>query len=223
CGRTLQKSAGTFYHRSRPGEPDSCVWRLSAKQRETIALNITRLNITMSPNCAGDYLEVRDGHYFKSPLLGRYCGDQIPPTLKSTGRRMWVNYATRNGGYNSFAASYEASCGGEFFGSGTIASPDYPDEYLPGKKCSWKITVKKEFIVVLEFKSFQLQDHKNCEYDYVAVYDGPTEASPLLGKYCGDRKPETIKSCDNTMYVKFVSDLSTQKAGFSATFVPEPP
>ncbi|CAG5115142.1 unnamed protein product, partial [Candidula unifasciata] len=120
------------------------------------------------------------------------------------------------------------SCGGEFFGSGTIASPDYPAEYLPGKKCSWKITVKKEFIVVLEFESFQvglqfylsnLQNHINCEYDYVAVYDGPTEASPLLGKYCGDRKPETIKSCDNTLYVKFVSDQSGQKAGFSATFV----
>ncbi|CAG5115141.1 unnamed protein product, partial [Candidula unifasciata] len=219
CGRTLQKSADTFYHRSNPGEPDSCVWRLSANQGETIALSITRLNIAVSANCAGDYLEVRDGHYFKSPLLGRFCGHQIPATLKSTGRRMWVNYATRNGGYNGFAASYKAACGGERFDSGTITTPNFPAEYLPGKKCSWKITAREGLIVVLRFTFFQLENHINCAYDYVAVYDGPTEAWPLLGKYCGYRKLKPIKSNGNTLYVKFVSDQLYQKAGFSATFV----
>ncbi|CAG5115143.1 unnamed protein product, partial [Candidula unifasciata] len=111
-------------------------------------------------------------------------------------------------------------CGGEFVDSGMITSPNYPAEYPPGKKCSWKITVKEEFIVVLRFKYFKVQKHRNCTYDYVAVYDGPTEASPLLGKHCGNRKPKPIKSSGNTMYVKFVSDESRQKVGFSASFVP---
>jgi len=65
----------------------------------------------------------------------------------------------------------------------------------------------------------QVENHDNCVYDYVEVRDGIESGSPLLGKYCGYRIPEDIRSSTNQLYVKFVSDGSVQKEGFAATFV----
>ena len=69
--------------------------------------------------------------------------------------------------------------------------------------------------------SFQVENHDNCVYDYLEVRDGHEDDSPLIGKgkYCGYRIPEDIKSTQNKLYVKFVSDGSVQKAGFAATFI----
>ena len=72
CGQTLQESSGTF---SAPVKSDSlaqqrCQWRISATHGEKIVLKVTELDILKSPNCETDYLEVRDGHWLKSSLLG---------------------------------------------------------------------------------------------------------------------------------------------------------
>ena len=66
---------------------------------------------------------------------------------------------------------------------------------------------------------FQVENHDNCVYDYLEVRDGHEDDSPLIGKYCGYKVPEDIRSSSNKLYVKFVSDGSVQKAGFAATFV----
>ena len=64
-----------------------------------------------------------------------------------------------------------------------------------------------------------MENHDNCVYDYLEVRDGHEDDSPLIGKYCGYKVPEDIRSSSNKLYVKFVSDGSVQKAGFAATFV----
>ena len=64
-----------------------------------------------------------------------------------------------------------------------------------------------------------MENHDNCVYDYLEMRDGHEDDSPLIGKYCGYKVPEDIRSSSNKLYVKFVSDGSVQKAGFAATFV----
>ena len=64
-----------------------------------------------------------------------------------------------------------------------------------------------------------MENHNNCVYDYLELRDGHEEDSPLIGKYCGYKIPDNIKSTYNKLYVKFVSDGSVQKAGFAATFM----
>lgn len=56
-------------------------------------------------------------------------------------------------------------------------------------------------------------------YDYLEIRDGHESTSPLLGRFCGYRNPEDIRSSGNKMTVKFVSDRSVQKAGFAADFI----
>lgn len=51
------------------------------------------------------------------------------------------------------------------------------------------------------------------------VFDGHSVDSPLLGRFCGYKTPNDIRSTGSHLLVKFVSDGSVQKAGFSAAFM----
>lgn len=65
----------------------------------------------------------------------------------------------------------------------------------------------------------QIESHDDCVYDYLEIRDGPDPTSKELGRFCGYKIPEDVKSSGNTLYVKFVSDGSVQKLGFAASFV----
>lgn len=59
----------------------------------------------------------------------------------------------------------------------------------------------------------------NCQYDYLAVYDGlSTDPSALIGRYCGSALPEGVRSVANSMTVVFKTDASITKGGFRALY-----
>ncbi|PIO32797.1 hypothetical protein AB205_0035460, partial [Aquarana catesbeiana] len=101
---------------------------------------------------------------------------------------------------------------------GQIQSPNYPDDYRPDKHCVWTISVLEGYVVGLAFQTFEFEPHDNCLYDHLQIRDGPSEDSPLIGQFCGYEKPDDIKSTSNTLWIKFYSDTSINKAGFSANF-----
>ncbi|XP_048459029.1 bone morphogenetic protein 1 isoform X2 [Rhincodon typus] len=226
CGETLQESSGNF---SSPGFPNGypsythCVWRISVTPGEKIVLNFTTMDLFKSRLCWYDYIEVRDGYWRKAPLLGRYCGDKLPEVLTSSDSRMWIEFrSSSNWVGKGFAAVYEAICGGEISKeAGQIQSPNYPDDYRPMKECVWKITMSEHYNVGLVFQAFEVERHDNCAYDYLEVRNGNNENSPLIGRFCGYDKPEDIKSTSNTLWMKFVSDGTVNKAGFAANFFKE--
>ncbi|KAM9295136.1 tolloid-like protein 1 isoform 1-T1 [Morus bassanus] len=226
CGETLQESTGNF---SSPGFPNGypsythCIWRISVTPGEKIVLNFTTMDLYKSSLCWYDYIEVRDGYWRKSPLLGRFCGDKLPEVLASSDSRMWIEFrSSSNWVGKGFAAIYEAICGGEIHkNEGQIQSPNYPDDYRPMKECVWKITVSENYNVGLTFQAFEIERHDNCAYDYLEIRDGMNENSPLIGHFCGYDKPEDIRSTSNTLWMKFVSDGTVNKAGFAANFFKE--
>ncbi|XP_043283629.1 tolloid-like protein 1 [Venturia canescens] len=231
CGRTFQENSGSFgspihLNNSPPPDGERCEWRITATHGERIVLNITSLDILKSDYCRSDYIEIRDGYWHKSKTLGRFCGSgKIHDAIVSTGSRMLVTYVTssRQGNHRGFTASYEAVCGGdvELDGVGHLESPNYPEEYQSSKECVWKLSVPHDYQVALKFQSFEIENHDNCVYDYVEVRDGHSPDSPLIGVYCGYKAPPDMRSTGNKLLVKFVSDGSVQKAGFSATFMKE--
>ncbi|CAF96612.1 unnamed protein product, partial [Tetraodon nigroviridis] len=115
-----------------------------------------------------------------------------------------------------------AICGGEITkDSGQIQSPNYPDDYRPSKECVWRIAVSEGYNVGLSFQAFEIERHDSCAYDYLEVRDGPLETSPLIGRFCGYDKPEDVRSTSHTLWMKFVSDGTVNKAGFAANFFKE--
>uniref|UniRef100_A0A1B6GTE4 Metalloendopeptidase n=2 Tax=Cicadellinae TaxID=33370 RepID=A0A1B6GTE4_9HEMI len=235
CGRTFQENSAVItspdYELQHSGLSEErhghrCEWRITATHGETIVLNITDLDILKSENCRTDYIEIRDGYWHKSPLLGRYCGSgRIYESIISAGSRMLITYITSGGSeHRGFKAVYEAVCGGreiQIDGEHSLESPNYPEDYEPNKECVWTLVAPPDYQVALKFQSFEVENHDNCVYDYVEVRDGPSLDSPLLGKYCGYKLPPDLHSTGNKLFVKFVSDSSVQKAGFSAVFMKE--
>lgn len=75
CGRTFQENSGSFGSPTHPNsspsvEGERCEWRITATHGERIVLNITSLDIYKSDYCKANYIEIRDGYWYKSPVLG---------------------------------------------------------------------------------------------------------------------------------------------------------
>lgn len=61
-------------------------------------------------NCPFDYLEVRNGAYGFSPLIGRYCGDRFPPVIAADSGSMWLLFKSDNTlQYRGFRAVHYAT------------------------------------------------------------------------------------------------------------------
>ncbi|GFV68270.1 bone morphogenetic protein 1 homolog [Trichonephila clavipes] len=122
--------------------------------------------------------------------------------------------------FNVIPCYPSAICGGDIVQEkGILHSPNYPEDYWSNKECTWRITVPENHQVALKFQSFEIENHDNCVYDYLEIRDGHESTSPLLGRFCGYKNPDDIRSTGNKMTVKFVSDRSVQKAGFAADFI----
>lgn len=58
-----------------------------------------------------------------------------------------------------------------------------------------------------------------CTTDYVEVLDGKPNTGESKGKFCGDGKPEDIRSSDRYMWVRFRTDpQNSDYEGFKATY-----
>lgn len=79
------------------------------------------------------------------------------------------------------------------------------------------IVAPPQYIIELRFASFDLEQDYECEYDYVAIYDGVVTNETnrtAIGKYCGSEKPPTLLSSTNQLTLFFKSDTSVNGQGF---------
>lgn len=66
------------------------------------------MNTEKSPDCITANIEIRDGYWHKSPLLGRFCGSGQYLNIVSTGSRMLITYTAKNPvDHTGFVAGYE--------------------------------------------------------------------------------------------------------------------
>ncbi|KAM3605223.1 uncharacterized protein V6R79_022465 [Siganus canaliculatus] len=112
-------------------------------------------------------------------------------------------------------------CGGniEIHTADYLTSPGYPGAYPQSQQCVWVITAPEagQKILINFNPHFDLED-RDCKYDYVEVYNGGDELSPMLGKFCGKIAPSPIISAGSQLLIKFVSDYETHGAGFSVRY-----
>lgn len=71
--------------------------------------------------CIFSIFQIRDGSMSSSPLLGTYCGVQIPPRLQSTQKSMYIRFQTDSSVSNhGFEASYGSVLEGVYYDSVSI-------------------------------------------------------------------------------------------------------
>ncbi|KAG6937490.1 CUB and zona pellucida like domains 1, partial [Chelydra serpentina] len=143
-----------------------------------------------------------------------------PGTTAPPGNATWVEGTQSDFPSTSPATinSTNGLCGGYLStASGSFSSPFFPGNYPVNVQCVWIIEVKNNYYIRLIFKHLELEVSYNCVYDFVEVYDGPLNTSPLLGRICAGSN-YTFTSSSNTMSILFSSDYSYTRSGFSAYY-----
>eukprot|EP00795_Rhopilema_esculentum_P014104 gene14104-5092_t len=228
CGRTFTAASGTV---TSPGFPSTypnnrdCSYTIQIPENKRIQLDFNVLSVASSPpQCTSDFVAIHDGMNTSAPLLSKLCGNTLPSSILTSGRNVLIRFKSDSSGVgNGFRAVYQTvgvACGGSLSGdTGTFTSPDYPRAYPRSRVCTWVITARALHSVQLRFTTFNMQTGAPCNTDYVEVRNGDSEASPLIGRYCGSALPALLNSTGTKMFVKFVSNSdSTQLSGFSATY-----
>ncbi len=96
---------------------------------------------------------------------------------------------------------------------GVITSPGYPAQYQNDLYCTTNIRVAAGKRIHLNFTAFSLESHSSCSYDYVEITNGSSSV-----KYCGNTLPPSVTTKTNELTIKFKTDGSVVRTGFSATY-----
>ncbi|KAI5643882.1 CUB domain-containing protein [Phthorimaea operculella] len=229
CGGEIDATVNG--HISSPGSPGKyppnrdCYWHITTTYGKRIQLHFYSFDIESHSNCSFDSVTIYDGALTTDPLLGRYCSSSIPAPVTSSGSEMLVHFHSDgfSAGYG-FQATFAPAdgipgCGGLYTtDKGEISSPSYDGKYLSGITCEYQIRTDPETKIRINFKSFHLEYSTWCKYDYLKVYDGSNENSPLVGKFCGRSHPESYTSSTNQIFIIFRSDAIDAAEGFRFTY-----
>lgn len=71
--------------------------------------------------------------------------------------------------------------------------------------CAWFVEYGDGFNILINFKNLSL--NLPCSKEYIKIYNGPTQMSPVIGKYCGNVLPDpTIYSQTNKIFIEYHTD-----------------
>ncbi|XP_019131793.1 CUB domain-containing protein 2 [Larimichthys crocea] len=225
CGGILSAPSGNISSPNFPGPYPyniDCSWLIVVAEGSSVLLTFHHFELEYHANCDYDYIKIYNGiAEDEGNLLGIFCGDISPPQFTSSWNVMSIIFhSDRHVAYRGFSVGYRKDmCGGVLTGlSGVISSPGYPQEYSNNADCSWAIHVSNTSVVTLVFLDFQLENNEGCNFDFVAMFDGPTVTHRHLGKYCGADKPPNIVTTSNQLLVVFKSDFNIGGRGFKAYY-----
>ena len=101
---------------------------------------------------------------------------------------------------------------------GTIISPGFPNQNYPNSfTCTWLIQLPIGESVKVNFISFELE----ASFDCLRIYDGNSDQSSMLGKFCGNSLPSSVVSSTNEIFLKFQTDSSINKKGYMIRYIPK--
>lgn len=71
----------------------------------------------------------------------------------------------------------------------------------------------------LTIESFDVEESSKCSYDYLTIYNGPSQSSPVLDKICKVPQPNTkYTSAGNRLRLEFITDYSQSGNGFKISY-----
>ncbi|KAM6961112.1 inactive serine protease PAMR1 [Aplochiton taeniatus] len=99
CGGVIHKRQG---HLVLEGYPTNarCEWTLQVDRPFTIEFRFMMLSLEFDHSCRYDYVEVRDGDSINSRVIGRFCGNNRPAAIQSSGNFLHILFVSD--GYKTF-------------------------------------------------------------------------------------------------------------------------
>ncbi|XP_048451708.1 neuropilin and tolloid-like protein 1 [Rhincodon typus] len=211
CGSWIKNPDGGFF--TSPNYPNKyppdreCTYIIEAAPRQSIELYFDeKYSIEPSWECKFDHIEVRDGPFGFSTEIGRYCGQNIPPFITSSGRYLWIKFVA-DGELESigFLARYNFIPDPEFAHLGALKplpacefEMGGPEGIIESKQavqegkanpteavdCKWYIRAPPKSKIYLRFLDYEMENSNECKRNFVAIYDGSNAVEDLKAKFC---------------------------------------
>ncbi|KAJ6643395.1 Cubilin like, partial [Pseudolycoriella hygida] len=229
CGETFDTdSYGTIASPGTPGNypPNrDCEWHITAPYGKYIQLHFFTMHLESHETCQYDYVAIYSGSSTFDTLLKKFCNTSRPEPLTILGNRVVVQFHSDETGSDAgFQIHYTVieglpGCGGVFTASeGEFGPPIQNDVYQMNMLCEYLIRMPVGSRIQIKFKSFQLEDTRNCELDYVEIFEGTSDKHPKVNRYCGNAVPPPYTSLGNSLLMVFKSDISGHYEGFRVTY-----
>ncbi|WKY13932.1 hypothetical protein Q1695_004623 [Nippostrongylus brasiliensis] len=222
----------------RPQMEQKCMWSVVLGSNRRIGYELLDLDLEKTEQCTKDLLSVspRSSHFAPNKKDTMFCGTlEDYPTRNGTMQngRIFIRYSklsTNNKGFRMrlFEISEDCSSDNLFVDesepSKVLSTPRYPD-YLPHSlDCQYTLRAPNGHRLKFTVNpgTFKLESaDENCfcdECDWLEIRDGPTEHSPLIGRYCNIYPPSTIYSTGNFLFVRIRTDSFAASFGFTAVY-----
>ncbi|ETE70904.1 Tumor necrosis factor-inducible 6-like protein [Ophiophagus hannah] len=132
CGGIFTASKHVFKTPGYPKEYEDdqvCYWHVRVKYGQRIKIQFLDFDLEDDTACMADYLEIYDSYDDINGFVGRYCGDELPDSVVSTGNVMTLKFlsdaSVTAGG---FQIEYTA-----INSTKKIINPKATTKYFPGK------------------------------------------------------------------------------------------
>ncbi|XP_037308316.2 inactive serine protease PAMR1 [Pungitius pungitius] len=99
CGEVIRKRQGHLVLESYPNNA-RCEWTIEVDRPFTIELRFMMMSLEFHQSCRYDFVEVRDGDSIDSRVIGRFCGNNKPVPVHSSGHSLHILFVSD--GYKNF-------------------------------------------------------------------------------------------------------------------------
>ncbi|KAM4779335.1 inactive serine protease PAMR1 isoform 2-T2 [Cyanocitta cristata] len=107
CGQVLRASRGQILLEGYPLNA-RCEWTIHVQAGFNIELRFSMLSLEFDYMCQYDYVEIRDGDNLDSRIIKKFCGNERPPPIRSTGSSLHVLFQSDGSkNFDGFHAVFE--------------------------------------------------------------------------------------------------------------------
>lgn len=198
-----------------------CRWLIQPPGTSRIILSVEDLDTERDR----DLLRVYDGADENATLLGTFAGIVRNQQLTTTTGAAFLVFTSdaqnRSAGwrvsYNAEFAPDPVFCQGQQVRTeptDTITDGSGAANYGNNSSCSWLIQPAGATNVRISFDSLRTESG----FDFVTVYDGPTESAAMLARFSGSNRPSSVTTSQGEALVVFSSDFSNTDAGWGLRY-----
>ncbi|NXC36212.1 TSG6 protein, partial [Campylorhamphus procurvoides] len=97
CGGVFTDSKHVFKSPGYPNEYENdqiCYWHIRVKYGQRIHVQFLEFDVEDDIACTADFLEIYDSYDDINGFVGRFCGDELPDDIISTGNVMTLKFLT---------------------------------------------------------------------------------------------------------------------------------
>ncbi|NXR65507.1 PAMR1 protease, partial [Rhadina sibilatrix] len=107
CGQVLRASRGQILLEGYPLNA-RCEWTIHVQAGFNVELRFSMLSLEFDYVCQYDYVEIRDGDNLDSRIIKKFCGNERPPPIRSTGSSLHVLFQSDGSkNFDGFHAIFE--------------------------------------------------------------------------------------------------------------------